>query len=61
MTSVLTPRTVRALRSLPRNERRIMAWALRGNIEERHLSPLQLMVLDVLRFYQNRTTAAAAV
>lgn len=54
MTISFAPRTVRALRSLPRKDRRTMAWALSGNIDERHLSPVQLMVLGVLRFYQQQ-------
>ncbi|MDE6269775.1 MAG: hypothetical protein K2M12_02835 [Muribaculaceae bacterium] len=54
MTISLTPRTLRTLRSLPRKDRRTMAWALSGYIAECHLSPVQLMVLGVLRFYQQQ-------
>lgn len=52
----LAPRTIRTLRSLPRRDRRTMAWALAGHIAERHLSPLQLMTLGVLRRYQIQAT-----
>ncbi|MDE6498074.1 MAG: hypothetical protein K2L21_05385 [Muribaculaceae bacterium] len=52
MTISLAPRTIRTLRSLPRRDRRTMAWALAGHISESHLNPLQLMTLGVLRRYQ---------
>lgn len=58
MTITLAPRTLRALRSIPRKERRTMAWALVGHIAERHLTPLQLMTLAVLRHYQRQASAA---
>lgn len=57
MTITLAPRTLRALRSLPRRDRRTMAWALIGHISEIHLSPLQLMTLTILRHYQRQAAA----
>lgn len=54
MTITFAPRTLRTLRSLPRKDRRTLAWALAGYISESHLSPVQLMVLGVLRFYQQQ-------
>lgn len=54
MNITLAPRTLRTLRSIPRRDRRTMAWALKGHIAEHHLSPLQLMVLSVLRRYQQQ-------
>ncbi|MBJ2184502.1 MAG: hypothetical protein JFR38_08365 [Muribaculaceae bacterium] len=54
MTTKLAPRTLRTLRSLPRRDRRTMAWALCGHIAEKHLTPLQLMTLGVLRLYQRQ-------
>ena len=54
MTITLAPRTLRTLRSLPRRDRRTMAWALIGHISETHLTPLQLMTLTLLRHYQRQ-------
>lgn len=54
MTFNFASKTLRTLRSLPRNDRRTMAWALAGYIDEKHLSPLQLMTLGVLRHYQRQ-------
>ncbi|MDE6452964.1 MAG: hypothetical protein K2L74_08815 [Muribaculaceae bacterium] len=51
-------KALHTLRRLPRKERRTMAWALSGHIAEKHLNPLQLMTLGILRLYQRQAADA---